>query len=72
MKSLSLPSIFRTNINYLFDLMTPRQQRCVRMRYGYGMNTTHSLDQIATQFEVTSEEIKKNIFDGFKSIKIWN
>ena len=52
--------------------MTPRQQRSIRMRYGYGMNTTHSLDQIATQFEVTSEEIKKNIFDGFKSIKIWN
>lgn len=72
MRSLSLPRIFRTNINYLFDLMTPRQQRCVRMRYGYGMNTTHSLDEIATQFEVTSEEIKKNIFDGFKSIKIWD
>ncbi len=70
MRSLNLPIIFRTNTNYLFDLMTPRQQRCIRMRYGYGMNTTHSLDEIAMQFEVTSEEIKKNIFDGFKSIKI--
>ena len=52
--------------------MTPRQQRCVRMRYGYGMNTSHSLDEIAMQFEVTSEEIKKHVFEGFKSIKIWN
>ena len=72
MRSLSMPRIFRTNINYLFDLMTPRQERCVRMRYGYDMNTSHSLDEIAMQFEVTSEEIKKHVFDGFKSIKIWN
>ena len=70
MRSLSMPRIFRTNINYLFDLMTARQQRCVRMRYGYDMNTSHSLDEIAMQFEVTSEEIKKHVFDGFKSIKI--
>ena len=72
MRSLSMPRIFKANIDYLFHLMTARQQRCVHMRYGYGMNTSHSLDEIAMQFKVTSEEIKKHVFEGFKSIKIWN
>ena len=70
MRSLSLPRIFSTNTNYLFSLMTARQERCVRLRYGYGTNTTHTLNEIAKQFEVSAEEIKKNIFDGFKSIGI--
>ena len=69
-RSFSLPLIFTDNINYLFDQMTPREQRCVRMRYGIGMNTTHSLDEIAKQFDVTAEEIKNYISKGFMSIKV--
>ena len=69
-RSFSLPLIFTDNINYLLDQMTPREQRCVRMRYGIGMNTTHSLDEIAKQFDVTAEEIKNYISKGFMSIKV--
>ena len=50
--------------------MTPREQRCVRMRYGIGMNTTHSLDEIAKSFEITAKDIKSHISKGFKSIKV--
>jgi len=69
-RSFSLPLIFTGNINYLLDQMTPREQRCVRMRYGIGMNTTHSLDEIAKSFDVSANEIKNYISKGFKSIKI--
>ena len=69
-RTFSLPLIFSGNINYLFDQMTPREQRCVRMRYGIGMNDNYSLDDIAKNFDVSADEIKNYISKGFKTIKL--
>jgi len=38
--------------------LTPREQRVLRMRFGIGMNTGHSLDEVGRQFEITRERIR--------------
>ena len=50
--------------------MSAREERCVRMRYGLGTNTTHSLDEIALQFTVSANEIQNFIKNGFKKLRI--
>ena len=69
-RSFNLPLIFSSNINNLLSQMSPREERCVRMRYGLGTNTTHSLDEIALQFTVSVNEIQNFIKNGFKKLRI--
>ncbi len=39
--------------------LTPREERILRMRFGIGMNTDHTLKQISQQFSVTRERIRQ-------------
>jgi len=40
------------------------------MRYGYGMNTTHSLNEIAPQFDESAETIKEWLEQGLENLKL--
>ncbi|MGI9434339.1 MAG: RNA polymerase sigma factor RpoD [Geminicoccaceae bacterium] len=39
--------------------LTPREERVLRMRFGIGMNTDHTLEQVGQQFSVTRERIRQ-------------
>ena len=38
--------------------LTPREERVLRMRFGIGMNTDHTLEEVGQQFSVTRERIR--------------
>ncbi|MEZ5876602.1 MAG: sigma factor-like helix-turn-helix DNA-binding protein [Tepidamorphaceae bacterium] len=38
--------------------LTPREERVLRMRFGIGMNTDHTLEEVGQQFSVTRERIQ--------------
>ena len=50
--------------------MNARHERCIRMRYCLGMNSSHSLKELAVQFGVDKNNIKEYILEGFKNIKL--
>jgi RNA polymerase primary sigma factor len=39
--------------------LTPREERIVRMRFGIGINSDHTLEQVGQQFSVTRERIRQ-------------
>ena len=39
--------------------LTPREERVLRMRFGLGMNTDHTLEEVGLQFSVTRERIRQ-------------
>ena len=39
--------------------LSPKEERIIRMRYGIGMNTTHTLEEIGQVFSLTRESIRK-------------
>ena len=61
---------FSNNFNFLISKMTPRQERIIRMRYRLGTNTTHTIEELANQFNESHEQIKVQIIDGLNKIKL--
>ena len=48
------------SINHQIDeTVTPREERVLRMRFGMGMNTDHTLEEVDQQFSVTRERIRQ-------------
>lgn len=43
----------------LLSSLTPREERVLRMRFGIGMNTDHTLEEVGQQFSVTRERIRQ-------------
>ena len=39
--------------------LAPREERVLRMRFGIGMNTDHTLEEVGKQFDVTRERIRQ-------------
>ncbi len=61
---------FSNNFNFLISRMSPRQERIIRMRYKIGTNTTHSIKELATQFNESHEQIKLQIIDALNKIRL--
>ena len=51
------------------EKLSPKEERILRMKYGVGSNTKHSLSEIALQFSQNENEIKKIVDDAEKKIK---
>ena len=49
----------KDKITQALTYLTPREERVVRMRFGVGMNTDHTLEEVGLQFSVTSERIRE-------------
>ena len=48
------------NLNEIFSkYLSPREEKVLRMRYGIGLNTDHTLEEVGLQFSVTGERIKQ-------------
>ena len=46
-------------ISQVLLTLSPKEERIIRMRYGIGMNTTHTLEEIGQVFSLTRESIRK-------------
>jgi RNA polymerase primary sigma factor len=40
----------------ILSTLTPREERVLRMRFGVGMNTDHTLEEVGLQFSVTERK----------------
>jgi len=49
--------------------LTPREERIVRMRFGLGMNSDHTLEQVGQQFSVTRERIRQIEAKAIRKLK---
>ena len=49
--------------------LTPREERVLRMRFGIGMNTDHTLEEVGLQFSVTRERIRQIEAKGLRKLK---
>ena len=50
--------------------MSARKERIFRMRYNLGMNSSHSLEEISKQFEVSCDEVKDQLIEGFIKLNL--
>ena len=49
--------------------LTPREERVLRMRFGIGMNTDHTLEEVGQQFNVTRERIRQIEAKALRKLK---
>ena len=49
--------------------LTPREERVLRMRFGIGMNTDHTLEEVGQQFAVTRERIRQIEAKALRKLK---
>ena len=54
-----IQSNLRETTTRLLASLTPREERIVRMRFGLGMNSDHTLEEVGLQFSVTRERIRQ-------------
>ena len=55
----AIQSNLRETANRVLETLTPREERILRMRFGIGMNTDHTLEEVGKQFDVTRERIRQ-------------
>ena len=49
--------------------LTPREERVLRMRFGIGMNTEHTLEVVGQQFSLTRERIRQIEAKALRKLK---
>ena len=49
--------------------LTPREEKVLRMRFGIGMNTDHTLEEVGQQFSVTRERIRQIEAKALRKLK---
>jgi RNA polymerase primary sigma factor len=49
--------------------VTPREERVLRMRFGIGTNTEHTLEEVGLQFSVTRERIRQIEAKALRKLK---
>ena len=49
--------------------LTPREERVLRMRFGVGMSTDHTLEEVGSQFNVTRERIRQIEAKALRKLK---
>ena len=70
---LPLDSAIQSNLREattrILASLTPREERVLRMRFGIGMNTDHTLEQVGQQFSVTRERIRQIEAKALRKLK---
>ncbi len=70
---LPLDSAIQTNLKdtttRVLASLTPREERVLRMRFGIGMNTDHTLEEVGQQFSVTRERIRQIEAKALRKLK---
>ena len=65
----AIQSNLRETTTRTLALLTPREERIIRMRFGIGMNTDHTLEVVGRQFSVTRERIRQIEARALKKLK---
>ena len=55
----AINSNLRQTTTKILSSLTPREERVLRMRFGIGMNSDHTLEEVGQQFSVTRERIRQ-------------
>lgn len=70
---LPVDSAIQTNLRdtttRVLASLTPREERVLRMRFGIGMNTDHTLEEVGQQFSVTRERIRQIEAKALRKLK---
>jgi RNA polymerase primary sigma factor len=64
-----IPSNLRETTTRILASLTPREERIVRMRFGLGMNSDHTLEEVGQQFSVTRERIRQIEAKAIRKLK---
>lgn len=59
----------RETTTRILSSLTPREERVLRMRFGIGMNTDHTLEEVGQQFHVTRERIRQIEAKALRKLK---
>jgi RNA polymerase primary sigma factor len=59
----------RETVNRIMSTLTAREERVLRMRFGIGMNTDHTLEEVGQQFTVTRERIRQIEAKALRKLK---
>ena len=59
----------RATCTSVLSSLTPREERVLRMRFGIGMNTDHTLEEVGQQFSVTRERIRQIEAKALRKLK---
>ncbi len=62
-------SNLRKTTTVILSSLTPREERVLRMRFGIGMNTDHTLEEVGQQFSVTRERIRQIEAKALRKLK---
>jgi RNA polymerase primary sigma factor len=65
----AIQSNLRDTVTCAFALLTAREERVLRMRFGIGMNTDHTLEEVGLQFSVTRERIRQIEAKALRKLK---
>ncbi len=65
----AINSNLRETITRVLSSLTPREERVLRMRFGIGMNTDHTLEEVGQQFSVTRERIRQIEAKALRKLK---
>jgi RNA polymerase primary sigma factor len=65
----TIQSNLRETTTRVLASLTPREERIVRMRFGLGMNSDHTLEEVGHQFSVTRERIRQIEAKALRKLK---
>ena len=65
----AIQSNLREATTRVLGSLTPREERVLRMRFGIGMNTDHTLEEVGQQFNVTRERIRQIEAKALRKLK---
>src|ERR1700716_3645196 len=65
----AIQSNLRETTTRVLASLTPREERVLRMRFGIGMNTDHTLEEVGHQFSVTRERIRQIEAKALRKLK---
>ena len=65
----AIQSNLRETTTRVLAFLTPREERVLRMRFGIGMNSDHTLEEVGQQFSVTRERIRQIEAKAIRKLK---
>lgn len=68
----ALADSFKRKTNRVLTLLSAREERIIRMRFGIGMVSDHTWEEIAQQFSFTKERIEQIAHRALKKLNYWS
>ena len=65
----AVQTALKSSTTKVLATLTPREERVLRMRFGIGMNTDHTLEEVGQQFSVTRERIRQIEAKALRKLK---